>query len=149
MEYKITLKKIKPLRTGIILSLVLFSYVILRLVLDFGNESLWTYWYILFYLPVAVIFLLDGLGYTFGKGSININNEYISIASGIIFRKQKVNWNDISAIEMQKNRLYFRLKNYKNTFIQTTRIPDFIFASITKILKQISEEKGITFEIVK
>ena len=149
MEYKLTLKKIKPLRAGIIIGLVLFGYVILQFVLNYGNESAWAFWHVFFYLPAAVIFLIDGLGYTFGKGMIEINDNSIIIASGILFRKQSVNWKDISAIEMQKNRLYFRLKNYKNTFIQTTRIPDFIFASITKILKQISEEKGITFEIVK
>jgi hypothetical protein len=145
MEYRVTLKRLKPNKSGLILGIIIIIYVLIRLIFDKEeNNSVWTFLYALFYIPLSIIFLLDSYGYPFGRGTIEINNDIISLGSGMWFIRQTVVWDEISEIVFQKNRLHFKLKNNKFTDIYTTRIPDTQLKLIKQTLTNIAGSKNIT-----
>ena len=145
MEYRVTLKRLKPNKSGLILGIIIIIYVLIRLIFDKEeNNSVWTFLYALFYIPLSIIFLLDSYGYPFGRGTIEINNDIISLGSGMWFIRQTVVWDEISEIVFQKNRLHFKLKNNKLTDIYTTRIPDTQLKLIKQTLTNIAGSKNIT-----
>jgi len=144
MYHIIKPKRLKVHIWSIVLGIVMLGYVTLRIFLYKEDNNLWHYWYTLFYFPAAVIFIIDGSGYTFGRYSIEINDKTITATSGLIFTgKQSLFWNEITRIEIQKKRLYFQLKNDKNTFIQTIRIPDNNLTQLIKILTETAKTKRI------
>jgi hypothetical protein len=145
MEYRITLKRLKPYKAGFILGISIIIYVLIRLIFDKEeDDAIWTFLYALFYIPFSIIFLLDSYGYPFGRGTIEINNDIISMGSGMWFKRQTVVWDEISEIAFQKKRLHFKLKNNKLTDIHTTRVPDTQLKLIKQTLINIAETKNIT-----
>ena len=145
MEYRVTLKRLKPNRSGLILGISIIIYVLIRLIFDKEeDDAIWTFLYVLFYIPLSIIFLLDGYGYPFGRGVIKINNDTINLGSGMWFKRQTVVWDEISEIVFQKNKLQFNLKNNKLTDILTRRIPDTQLKLIKQTLMNIAKTKNIT-----
>ncbi|NPA37733.1 MAG: hypothetical protein GXO47_12890 [Chlorobi bacterium] len=144
MNCKIKPERLKINYWSIVLGIVMLGYVTLRFFLYKEDNSFWNYWYILFYIPAAIIIFIDGSGYTFGKYTININDDAISVSSGLLFsHKQVLKWNDITEIEIQKKRLFFKLKENKNSYIQTSRIPDETLNSVIEAITKTAKEKGI------
>ncbi len=143
MEYKTTLRNIKKSKGEVIMGIALLIFVVLRCFYGDEGSSVWTYWYIILYLPISIILILDGLGFPLGKNLIDIDTNRIVISSGIIYKMQTVFWNNIDSIEITDKRLFFRLKNNKNTYIVTMRIPDKELSEIRNVIFKLSESKNI------
>ncbi len=144
MKYKIKLDRFKRSSKGGIIFIVGFLFLlVVRIFLSYDNIAQLIYSVI--YLFAGIILLMDGLGNTFGRAFININDGFFSIRSGLLSKKQTIFWKDVQSAEIYDKRVLFRLKDNKNTSVFISRIPDENLERIKEALSEAAETKG--FEI--
>ena len=144
MEYKIKLDRLKrSSKGGMIFILVILLLIGVRIFLSYDNIAQLIYSAI--YLFAGIILLMDGLGNTFGRAFININDGFFSIRSGLLSKKQTIYWRDIQSAEIYDKRVLFRLKDNKNKSVVISKILDENIERIKEALLEAAETKG--FEI--
>jgi len=144
MVYNVKINRLKrSSKGGLALMLAVLLLIAVRIFLV--HDNIVQLIYSVIYLFFGIILLMDGLGSTFGRAFININNVFLSVRSGLISRKQTIYWKDIRTVEIYNKRLLFRFKNNKNTSVVTSRIPDEHLEKINEIITEEADLNG--FEI--
>jgi len=141
MEYKANLKRLKRSPAGITTGIAIIPLIFVRIYLE--HDTLIQWFYSAFYLTIDVILLFDAYGYTFNRAAIDMDDQQITIRSGLLSKKQTVFWKDILSIDIYRKRILFHLRNDKNTSIYTIRIPDEHLEHIKELLKETSKTKDI------
>lgn len=149
MEYKKNLKnEIKinkvPFILGILIILFAVFWIPIR-IFENDNIRVFDWIYITFYLSLGLVQIFYGWKQSYGKASILINDNILSIKNRLF--TMEIDWKDIQSIERKSDNIVIYKTNNTLKVISTKWLKNSFISELSNIISIIAKEKGINCSI--
>ena len=136
---------------GILSCLLAITYFVILLLQGSGRSPGWEWIFFVFFLLSGITNIMYGLGYSverfIGKAFIEIDEEKISLKSGVFQKAQTVNWKRIDSIDYKLNNLVFRKTDNSTVKLALNRLEYSVIQEIKKAINSIATDKQINIRL--
>lgn len=100
---------------------------------------------------LGIVHIFGGLGYSvgrfFGKAFIDIDSDRMKFKLGIFDKEQKINWQDITAIDYKPNAFMISQGDNKTQVIKISKLDYSSISEVKAVISKIAADKQVDYSI--
>ena len=132
---------------GIFSCLLAIAYFVIVLIQGSGRSPGWEYIFFLSFLLNGITNIMYGLGYpperVFGKAFIEIDEQKISLKTGVFQKLQSVDWKEIDSMDYKLNKLVVTKTDKSTVRLALIPLEYLVIQEIKETINTIATEKKI------